>query len=242
MAKSNFAAQITQVLKKIQLRIDTTDYFVDKPKFDYQPIPWIGISSAGVRGKATVQRWEVIKHNIVPDDKSMKDIGCCVGYFCISASREFKIYSIGFDSNDKFLRIADNSMPKEVIGKCNFVNMLIDEDNVGILSKTDITLCLSIWHHWVYSYGLSGATNILRNLWSTTGRVMFFESGEEEVKNEFNLPYVDGVSAADWLEKYLVRNLRGAKVLRVGKFFAGKYPHYEIKNKKRTLFRITKAV
>lgn len=228
------------MLKKIQLRIDTTDYFFDKPKFDYQPIPWIGIKTAGVRGKATVQRWRVIRNGIISNDKSIKDIGCSVGYFCISASKKLKMYSIGIDTKSRFLRIANNSMPEEVLGRCNFINMLIDETNVDILPNTDVTLCLSIWHHWVYVYGLVGATNILKKLWQTTGRVMYFESGEEEVKDEFKLPYPDGVLAVDWLEEYLVTNLKDVNVIKVGKFFAGKYPHYVIKNKKRTLFMLTK--
>lgn len=234
----NFETPLTLLLKKIQLRIDTTSYFVDRPRFDYQPIPWIGIKSADIRGKATKQRWLAIKHHFLTKDMSMKDVGCCVGYFCISASVELKMYSYGVDSNIKFLRIANNSMPDIVVGKCSFINLTVDESNVETLPNTDVTLCLSIWHHWVYYYGLSKATRILVALWQTTGRMMVFESGEEEVKKEFGLPYPEGVSAEKWLEEYLISNLKGAVVTKIGKYYAGKYPHYLIKNKKRTLFKI----
>lgn len=230
---------LTKLLEYAQFRVDTTRFFVDKPSFDYQPLPWVGIKAANIRGKATVGRWKVIKRNLVKSDKTLKDIGSCVGYFCISATIELGLYTLGVDLNDRFLRISRYATPLSAKNKCNFIKLAIDKKTVSMLPKTDITLCLSIWHHWVSNYGLRDSTRILQKLWSSTNRILFFESGEEEVKQEFNLPFPNNQKAGDWLFKYLSTNLKNARVEKIAKFPAGYYSHYLLKNKKRNLFKIT---
>jgi len=235
-----YTEQITKLLNYVQFRVDTTKIFFDKPSFEYQPLPWVGIKSAGIRGSSTIKRWQVIKGAIKKNDKSLKDIGSCVGYFCISASMEYGMYSWGIDMNQKYLRIARYTTPQKVKDKCNFVYMEVDKNTVKFLPNTDITLCLSIWHHWVSTYGFKSATQILESIWNSTDRVLFFESGEEEVKEEFNLPFPDNQKASDWLAHYLSANLRSSKVEKVAESYAGRFPHYSLKNRKRSLFKITR--
>jgi len=231
---------ITKILSWIQFRLDTTKYFIDKPKFDYQPIPWVGIAEANIRGGATTKRWNAIKKHVLSQDKSFKDIGCCVGYFCISATEELGLISLGIDIDDRFLRISRYAVPENSDGKCNFIKLRIDKKTVNYLPATDITLCFSIWHHWVSNYGLGDATLILKSLWNSTNRVMFFESGQEEVKDEFNLPFPSDQKAKDWLCDYLAESLENSVVKSVGQFKAGDYHHYKIKNSQRTVFKISR--
>ena len=68
---------------------------------------------------------------------------------------------------------------------------------------------------------------------------MFFESGEEEIKKEFNMPFNDK-KAKDWLFNYLNEVLDNAKIVPIGEFDAGNYAHYKIKNIKRTVFKISR--
>ncbi len=229
---------ITKILSWIQFRIDTTKYFIEKPRFDYQPMPWVGITEASIRGNATIQRWDMIKKHISSSDKTLKDIGSCAGYFCISASEELGMTSLGIDINDRFLRLSRYALPKKIDQKCNFIKLNIDKKTVKYLPSTDITLCLSVWHHWVFSYGLEDSTMILRSLWNLTNCIMFFESGEEEIREEFNMPFSRNQKVKDWLYNYLDRSLENAIVESAGSFEAGNYPHYKIKNFKRTVFKI----
>jgi|SaaInlStandDraft_3_1057020.scaffolds.fasta_scaffold90742_1 hypothetical protein len=229
---------LTKVNQFIQFRIDTTNFMIDKPKFDYQPLPWLGIKRAEIRGEATYARWEAIKGQLA-NVSSLKDIGCCVGFFCHSAADEFGINTIGIDMNDRFLRIANRAKCKIQNGdKEIFFNLKIDIDTVNLLPKTDSTILFSVWHHWVFYYGLDGATKILKSVWESTNNVLFFESGEEETKEEFNLPF--DKKASIWLKEYLVKNLEGSEVTVLGEFEAGNYKHYEIKKYKRTVFSIVK--
>lgn len=237
---NSYSESITNFLGYLQFRIDTTKYLLDKPYLDYQPLPWIGIKTAGVRGKATVNRWKTIRKFLLKSDKTLKDIGSCVGYFCISCALEYDMLTLGVDMNDKFLRISRFATPKKLNNRCNFINLVVNEESASFLPRTDITLCLSIWHHWVFNYGLVAATKILIQLWNSSNRILFFESGEEEVREEFALPYPTHQKASEWLYDYLKTNLNGSKVEHVGKFLAGDYPHYVIKNNKRTLFKITR--
>lgn len=241
MSNLTLMSNFTDILSWIQFRIDTTNHFFDSPTFDYQPIPWLGINSAEIRGNATVKRWQQIKKNIPKSSKSLKDIGSCVGYFCFSAAKECGLYSYGIDIDDRFLRIANYTRERTKINNVYFTNMNIDQKTAGFLPRTDITLCLSVWHHWVYQYGVTKATLILKKIWELTDKRLFFESGEEETAKEFNLPFTTKELARETIHKYLQENLKSSKVKQIGKFAAGNYRHYSIQNQKRTLFMVTKV-
>lgn len=233
-----FKDKLQKLVNSMQFRIDTTDSLLSKPTFDYQPLPWVGIDEAPIRGEATIQRWIAIKPYI-KESTTLKDIGCCVGYFCLSAADELDLYSIGIDSNPRFLRIANYAKQSiKLPAKVTFLELDVNPISISILPKTDITICFSIWHHWVFHYGLDNATTMLKSLWESTNNTLFFESGEEETKKEFNLPFDQ--DAKTWLLNYLRTNLNQANVNAIGEFPAGNYDHYSIKNIKRTVYQITR--
>ena len=144
---------IISKVKFLQFRLDTTRYIFDEPKFDYQPLPWVGINKAVIRGDASYKRWEAIK-NYIGKYKSLKDIGCCVGFFCHKAAETYAINIVGIDTNERFLRIAEFTKQHVKNGQKEiFYNMTVNENNVDILPQTDVTILFSIWHHWAFHYG-----------------------------------------------------------------------------------------
>lgn len=230
---------LTKINKYIQFRVDTTKYLIDKPDFDYQPLPWIGIHKAEIRGEATYERWEAIS-KYLNDLRSLKDIGCCVGFFCHKAAEKYSMNTVGIDMNNRFLRIAEHTKKYVPNGdKELFFNLKIDLETVNILPNTDATILFSVWHHWVFYYGLEKATEILQIVWEKTNNVLLFESGEEETKEEFNLPF--DKKASEWLNDYLLSNLNNVKIEKVGEFSVGTYAHYKLKDHKRTVFAIIKV-
>jgi hypothetical protein len=92
----------------------------------------------------------------------------------------------------------------------------------------------------VSTFGLEKATSILQSLWKSTNHVLFFESGEEEIKDEFKMPFPDDQPAKLWLGKYLKETLPSSIVEEVGRYEVGKYSHYQLKDFKRTLFKVSK--
>ena len=224
----------------VSFRLITTKFILDKPKFDYQPIPWLGINEAKIRGKGTLERWDEIQKHISAENYSLKDIGSCVGFFCISASEKFNLHSIGLEMDEVHLRLARRAVPNNLKNRCSFMNIELDPSNISMLPNTNVTLLLSVWHHWVFHYGIDEATMMLKKTWSSTERILFFESGEEDTVDEFNLPFPGSITASDWLFEYLSNNLEDSVVLKIGKFESGKYDHYENKEFNRTLYKVTK--
>lgn len=228
-----------EMLGRLIFKLDTTKYFFDTPKFDYQPLPWVGINNAQIRGEATYDRWEAIKPAIPSNAATLKDVGCCVGFFCHKASEELKLFSIGIDSDSRFIRIARHvANSKFNSSDETFLELAINPRNVSLIPDTDITILFSVWHHWVYDFGLDSATQMLKETWRSTNMVLFFESGEEEIQEEFNIDF--NGNAKLWLVEYLARELVDSQVDVIGDFESGKYEHYRIQNHSRTVFAVKK--
>ena len=80
-------------------------------------------------------------------------IGCCVGFFCHKAAETYDMNTIGIDSDERFLRIAQYTKNNVKNGKNEtFCNMLINEKNADLLPQTDVTILFSILHHWCFRY------------------------------------------------------------------------------------------
>lgn len=229
-------------LEGLMFRADTTRFLIDSPRFDYQPIPWKGIYEAPVRGLGTVERWAAIKADLVERNlESLKDIGCCVGFFCISAAEDLGYQCIGFDLNRRFLRLARSAVPRSLRSQCHFLNMSLNPQTIRLVPPTDVTLCLSVWHHWYFHFGQAGATEILKVLWQRTNTVLYFETGEIETAEEFNLPFTSQEQAVSWISDYLNKIFPDARVSKMGEFRAGNYAHYAHKEIKRTLYKIERV-
>ena len=240
MLFKNKRAKLLRFIDNLKIRVLLTRYLLDTPRLDYQPLPWIGISKANVRGKETIDRWNSIKNNL-NNSKNLKDIGCCVGYFCHSAVSELDMRAFGYDLNDNFIFIANHT--KKFLKnseKETFCQLKIDPKSVKFLPTTDATLLLSIWHHWVLNFGLDEATSMLREVWKKTEKVLFFESGEEEVLQEFKLPSSTDAKFSIWLKNYLSKTLDDSRVNIISTHKAGSYDHYKKKDQERSLFCISR--
>lgn len=234
------------LLKNIKVKIlyikNFYTYLSNKKNFDYQPNFVFKNYQSGVRIEASIKRWNKIKKVLSKYNniKTLKDIGCCTGFFTLNSSIDLKLQAIGYDNNQEFISMAKFLAKEKNINvkKIEFFNLNVNLKNTAYVANTDVTLLLSIWHHWVYSYGLNVATQILKKIWEKTETLMFFESGEEEVSDEFKLPFKKNILAKVWLKDYLTSVLINCKVLEIGKFSSGNYNHYKIKNHKRTLFLV----
>jgi hypothetical protein len=227
-----------RVLEHLIFRLDTTRFLLDRPQFEYQPIPWAGVTTAAVRGEATVQRWQAIRDAIEPEGyATLKDVGSCAGYFCISAAETLGLQVVGIEAEPRHLRIARYGTPPALRERCRFVGMTVSPETVGLLPRTDVTLLLAVWHWFVRIHGLEVATRLLVGIWDSTDHELFFESGEEDTADDFGLPFGD-VPPREWLSKYLAESLPGSVVEVVGAFATGDYAHYDVKGVKRHLFRV----
>lgn len=233
-------SKLTIIFKHMTFKLQTTNFIIGESELQYQPLPWIGLNKAQIRGDATRIRWDLIKQNLTSSDNSLKDIGSCYGFFCFKFAEMSKSnQAIGIDSNKKFFDVANYVIEKNESfrNQVYFLNSKITPQNIYILPPTDVTLILSIWHHWYFYYGQENALKMLKNVIDKTNKKIFIEIGEDEVAEEFNYPVKKDVK--NWFKELLKKEL-SINLQEIGLSEAGSYQHYEIKNHKRTLFLIEK--
>lgn len=195
-----YKTNLLTFLEKVRFRLLTRKRLLGASEDLYQPLPFLGIVQ-GRRTEGSLSRLLAIQHFLTESEiKSgiVVDYGCNVGLFLLSLGREGFI-SIGVEENEKCVQIA--------LSAANLMNlplgmipMRVSKENIEYMPGCDVGICLSIWHHWVRTYGLTDATYILRTLFEKTQKVLFFDTGEQEMPPEYGLPFQDDARA--WLEKY----------------------------------------
>ena len=231
--KSMIRNTIQKVLDEIQFRFDVF------PGAGYQPLPWVGINKAK-RGEGTKARLEAIETSLTGlDIRSGMDIGCNSGYFCFGLAQK-GIPMLGIDMDAQNIRIAHyayEKIGKQTIALCR---MAINTETLCLLPTVDLVLVLSIWHHWIRSYGLDVASQILSTLWEKSGKVLYFETGEDEITADFGMPDM-GESPRSWLENYLGTICVGSEIIHLGQFKGFAPAGNENRNVVyRNLFKITR--
>lgn len=166
------------------------------------------------------------------------DIGCCYGYFSINLAME-GYSTLGVDLSPRSVRIANQAKNAAKVERCSFVDLTVDPKSIALLPSVNVVLCLAVWHHWVKHYGIDSATDMLRTIWNATVNVLFFESGEDEDRSEFDLPFEEG-NAREWLATYLEDVCADGDVTAVGVFPAGAYAKYSETGATRALFMVAR--
>ncbi len=170
---------------------------------DYHPMPWLGWSGAA-RSSGTLSRLAAIEEVLASDglrEGVALDIGSHSGFFSLKlAEKGFFTYGVESVRSRVYLSFLASQRTR---GSFNPIALKVSRDNVGWLPDSDVTLCLSVWHHWVRNFGLDEATEILSSLARKTRRFMFFDSGEGEMGERYKLPYGVSDDPPAYLENYL---------------------------------------
>ena len=208
-------------------------------ELEYHPLPWVHHDTA-LRAEGSLSRLEAIEKVIEAENLKpgvALDIGSHVGFFSLSlAKRGWFVYAV--ESNRQRLLLSF-LIAQRIKANMNPIRLNIDKSNVGCLPMADITLCLSIWHHWVRRYGLEDATFILGEVLNKTKSLLFFDAGENEMDERYGLPY-GGEKASEFLWRYLCGFSSLQSVVRLGEHQA--FSPGEIRKPvRRTLFCLKKT-
>ena len=185
----------------------------------YQPLPW-PTRRRHTRAEGVTSRWEAmlpVIREVAP--ASAADIGCNVGWYSQRLA-SLGIPTVGIEGYAPYYRTALYSAKRAPSRKLAITVMTIDEENVRLLPRDDCTLFLSIWHHLVRDQGLDEATAVLSGVWRRTGKVLFFESGEQEMGPEYRLPNLTP-DPRQWFTRYLGDVCVGAEVRHLGLHHGG---------------------
>ena len=169
------------VLDRVRFRIDTFPHGV------YQPVPYLPLRSA-TRGEGSESRWDamlpIVREQAV---ESAVDIGACEGYFSIMLG-EAGIPTIALEGDPGASRTAMLAVRRSGLENVGVLALALTPENVVAVPSSDCTICLSIWHHFVRHNGLERATEMLETIWAGTRKVLFFDTGENEMTPEYRLP------------------------------------------------------
>ena len=198
---------VDDLLDWLRFRLDTL------PNGLYQPISGLPVRAARTTGSES--RWEAMRPLV---DRlgvgSAVDIGACEGYFALELGT-LGIPVIAVESEPSNYRTALFAARRSRTGKVGVLALKVTPQNVFTLPAADCVLCLSVWHHFVRSYGLAEATAMLEQIWALTRSVLFFDTGESEMTPDYGLPELTPDARA-WLTAYLAWTCPGGTVEHLG--------------------------
>jgi hypothetical protein len=151
------------------------------------------------------ERVDLMIRNLDQKQGSYLDIGSQIGYFVFKMS-EVGFFSTGIECSQYPHKYANSLSVINNSNNVNFINMCIDDDNIKCIPSYDIVSVLNVFHHWVYFSGYDSADLIMREVFKKTNKILFFESGEFDEKDEYwsdCLSFMGGDSKK-WLHQYLL--------------------------------------
>lgn len=210
--KSSLRVRIDQGIDWFRFQLDTL------PRLNYQPLPWLGKPKAS-RSEGTETRWVQINDLLAQHQvATAMDIGANVGWFSIQLSYK-GVQTLAVELVPKYLRTILFARDRLHLNNLSLMALSVDEESVVLLPRVDATLFLAVWHHIVRYRGLAAGDAVLRQIWDRTGKVLFFETGEEETPSDWGLPSMSP-SADAFFRDYLGEHCPGGRVLHLGKHAA----------------------
>ena len=218
---------VDDAIDLLRLRLDSFPHGV------YQPVPGLPVRTAK-RAAGTESRWAAMERVIDRMGvETAMDVGSNAGYYPVRLARR-GIAALAVDSSPTCVRTATTAVRRNRLDKMAVLALEVRPDTIGLLPTTDCTILLSVWHHLVRYQGLEVATQLLRELWERTDKVLFFDTGENEMPDEFGLPAFVPTPQA-WLTDYLERTCAGGWVEHLGR-----HPAFDVEGRPadRSLFAV----
>jgi hypothetical protein len=193
----------------LRLRLDSY------PTGRYQPIAALpGRTVKRAEGSQT--RWrEMLPLVRELGVRTAVDIGANEGYFSIQLGSS-GVTTVALEAAATNQRTALLAVRRSGLDNVGVLAFEVREDTVEMVPAADSTVFLSLWHHLVRGDGLEGATAITKRLWEKTARVMFFDTGEDEMPESFGLPAMTP-DPRSWLESYLTETCPGSEIRHLGR-------------------------
>jgi len=202
---------------------------------EYQPVT--GVRMAPYARKAgTESRWDAMRP-LVKDlgVRSALDIGCNYGWFTARLAR-CGIPTIGVEEHPPYYRTALFTMRKLGLDNAGILAMRVTPHTTSVLPSVDAILFLAVWHHIVRECGQPSADAVLKALWERSTRVLFFETGEDDMPPEYGLPEMRP-SVATWIRGHLEQTCPGGTVHHLGTHPGGDEQTAHMRN----LFAVTRS-
>jgi hypothetical protein len=192
----------------LRLRLDSY------PNGRYQPIDALPGKNIK-RADGSLSRWGVIRPVVEKlGVRTGVDVGANEGYFSIQLG-SMGITTVALEPAPPNYRTALLAVRLTELDNVGVLAFGVNPDTVELVPHADATVFLSLWHHLVKIQGLQTATDITARLWKGTGKVMFFDTGEDEMDESFDLPEMTP-DPRTWIAAYLAETCPGSEVRHLG--------------------------
>jgi hypothetical protein len=182
----------------------------------YQPLSldrqarvnWLHLKQS--RGQGTRSRYQDIQGDILRnavDPRVLLDVGANSGGLTRALSIHFE-QCFAIDSSRDSIELI--SVMNRLYGfhNINTLKWKIHENTVDLVPHSDVTLVLSIWHHWVRDYGIESASRILQKLFEKTSKFLYFDTGSIELPAYYQIYFANDEQIKIYLEETLHSNVR----------------------------------
>lgn len=129
----------------------------------------------------SLDRWNLIEPNLSENDNTALDIGCASGYFTNKLANN-GLFSIGIDINRK--RTNTSRKVWKDTENLGFMTYEINPQNIEKLPEFDVSLMLTVYHHWCKHYGREKSEYMLRELGKKSEKIFFEPPGKEDSRFE----------------------------------------------------------
>jgi hypothetical protein len=205
--------RVDAALDRLRLRIDTFPHGL------YQPVASLPVRAPATRAAGSRSRWAAMRPVIqATGARNALDLGANAGYFSIGLG-ELGMPTIAVESEPTIYRTALLAVRRSGVRNVGVLALELRPETLSLLPPADCVLFLSLWHHLVREHDVDVATRMLDEIWSRTGKVLFFDTGESEMPASFRLPAMQP-DPRTWLEGYLTRVCTGARVEHLGRHAA----------------------
>jgi hypothetical protein len=189
---------------------------VDAQPAAYQPVDVLGIDVDPATRERIIGRWDAMRPVILAHHpRTALDIGAAEGFYAMRLA-ELGLQVIALEAKDRPARILSLALSRARIDTVGQLRMTVTPDNVSLVPSADVVLLLAVWHHWVRNFGLDRANEMLRTIWSRTGRVLVFETGEH-MPTHYGLPDF-GQDPSQGVSDLLTDVCPGSEVRHLGRF------------------------
>lgn len=203
---------VDDAIDLVRLRLDTFPHGI------YHPVPGLPVRAAK-RADGSRSRWRAMEPTIDRlHVETAMDIGTNAGYFCIKLA-ERGVTTVGIDFDPACVRTVTTAVRRNRLDNVAILSLELRPDMVRLLPTADCSILLSVWHHLVRFQGLEVASYLLAEVWARTEKVMFFDTGEDEMPESFGLPAMTPTAHA-WLAGYLRATCPGSSLEHLGRHAA----------------------
>ena len=121
-------------------------------------------------------RWQFISDHLDEEHELLLDIGCADGFFTRKAA-EHGLKTTGIDVEKKRVESAREKLSDTPDAKVELRH--ITPDNVDELPDSDVTLLLTVHHHWDKHFGRENALEMLKTIASKTDLLVYEPPGDQ---------------------------------------------------------------